>query len=59
MFGINGDAIIYLIIIVVVFLLLREVNCWYWKINKGLEKFEEINENLNELVRLTKKNNLR
>ena len=39
-----------LFILVVIFLLLREFWCWYWKINKiaGLQK--ETNELLKELI---------
>lgn len=40
MFGVGSDPIPGLItlgIVFLVFLLLREVACWYWKINKILE----------------------
>lgn len=29
--------IISIIVLVVIFLLLREINCWYWKINERIE----------------------
>ena len=35
-----------------VFVLIREVMCWYWKINKGILLQEKI---LNELVKLNVK----
>ena len=34
-------VLIYAAVFFVVFLLLREVNCWYWKINKGLALLED------------------
>ena len=37
------ELIIVLVVIIVLFFLLREVNCWYWKINKGIELMEENN----------------
>ena|GEM_PF-2511071 len=32
-----GMALIYFLIVVVVFLIFREVICWYWKINTRIE----------------------
>ena len=41
----NSEVIVYLLIfitvIVVIFLILREVMCWYWKINQNLHLQEE------------------
>jgi hypothetical protein len=45
-----GLTIIVLFVMIMVFLLLREVNCWYWKINKRVELMEEQNELLRELI---------
>ena len=48
-----GDLAFYLviglIIVVVVFLILREVNCWYWKINERLQIQKESLEALKDL----------
>jgi hypothetical protein len=35
-----------LIIAVVIFLVLREIFCWYWKINRMVELLESIDANL-------------
>lgn len=42
--------IIALIILVsfMIFLIMREVMCWYWKINKILDVLNEINDNLKD-----------
>ena len=41
MFMTQGEVFIYLILGIVIlfglFLLLRELNCWYWKINRRIE----------------------
>ena len=37
-------------IAVVLFFALREVNCWYWKINRHIELQEETNNLLQKLV---------
>jgi hypothetical protein len=42
--------LITIVILVVIFLLLREVNCWYWKINDRVKLQKEI---LNELRSIT------
>ena len=42
--------VIGLIICVLVYLALREVNCWYWKINRRIELQEETNELLKKLI---------
>jgi len=36
------NLIVYLAIIVGIFLLCRELICWYWKINKTISNQEEI-----------------
>ena len=36
------NLIVYLAIIVGIFLLCRELVCWYWKINKTISNQEEI-----------------
>jgi hypothetical protein len=39
-----ASTLIVLGIIVVLFLLFREVVCWYWKINRRLEMLTEIRD---------------
>lgn len=37
---------------VLLFILLREFFCWYYKINAGLKELREINANIKEMIRL-------
>lgn len=41
-----GMAVLAIIIAVVIFLVLREIFCWYWKINRLVELLESIDANL-------------
>ncbi len=36
---------------IVIFLVLREFNCWYWKINQRIQLMEEQNELLKEVLK--------
>ena len=49
------EYLIVAIVLVIVFLLLREVNCWYWKINQNIEIKEEQLKLQKETVRLLEK----
>lgn len=42
--------IIFLVIIIVLFIIFRELNCWYWKINERLELQKETVSLLRQLV---------
>lgn len=42
--------IVTLIVLIILFLVMREVNCWYWKINKKIELQEKTNELLEKLI---------
>ena len=42
--GITGTLMITLVILVVIFLIFREVVCWYWKINQSLGLLTEIRD---------------
>lgn len=42
--------IVTLIVTILLYLALREVNCWYWKINKNIELQEKTNELLQKLI---------
>lgn len=44
------QLIIFLIVFIVIFLIMREVNLWYFKINKKIELQEETNRLLKLLV---------
>jgi hypothetical protein len=39
-------AIVTLVIVVAIFLVFREVVCWYWKINRVVELLESIDATL-------------
>ncbi|MBR4631655.1 MAG: hypothetical protein IKO57_14640 [Treponema sp.] len=56
-----GIFFIFLIIAIVIFLLLREFNCWYWKINqkiKTLENMERTLENMERKIDLIQKKSI-
>jgi hypothetical protein len=44
-------VIIGVIIFIVLFLILREVNNWYWKINERISLQNETNEHLKKLTK--------
>ncbi|HVN90370.1 MAG TPA: hypothetical protein VMT61_11200 [Candidatus Binataceae bacterium] len=43
-----SSGIIGLLVVIVIFLLIREVVCWYWKINRMVELLESIDNRLRE-----------
>lgn len=45
-----ATLIVFLLILLGVFLLCRELNCWYWKINRRIELLEEQNNNLKTII---------
>jgi len=49
-----GTGVVYiilgLVVLICVFLLLREVVCWYWKINYQIKLQEETNELLRNIL---------
>ncbi|HNX54847.1 MAG TPA: hypothetical protein PKO30_04640 [Prolixibacteraceae bacterium] len=53
--GMEITIIIYIVLAIALFLILREVACWYWKINERKALMEEQNELLKELIELKKK----
>ena len=42
------------LIIIFIFLLIREILMWYWKINKRIELFVENNKLLKDLIEIVK-----
>jgi len=44
-----GFLLISVIIAIVVFLILREIVCWYWKLNQIVNNLKEINTNIRDL----------
>ena len=41
--GIWQMIIIILIVLIIFYLIIRELNCWYWKINKRIEQTKQTN----------------
>ena len=48
--GTIGTLVIGIIVFVLLFLLLREVNMWYWKINERISLMQEQNDLLRKLI---------
>jgi hypothetical protein len=44
-----GVILVVIVIAIVVFLIAREIVCWYWKINRAITLLESINEQLGDL----------
>ncbi|MFP3868479.1 MAG: hypothetical protein ACLFUU_09990 [Desulfobacteraceae bacterium] len=49
MFGFDLSTLIIILVAIGIFFLLREVNCWYWKINERIMLLEEILTRLENL----------
>lgn len=45
-----GIIVIVIVVIILLFFLLREVNCWYWKINERISLMKEQNDLLRNLL---------
>ena len=45
------EELLIALLIIVVFLVCREIVCWYWKINKAVNLLEEMKDSLERLVR--------
>lgn len=52
-----GDRVISIVVGIIVFLLIREVLAWYWKINERISNQRTTNELLQEQNELLKANN--
>jgi len=37
-----APALLVIVVLLIIFLVGREIVCWYWKINRGVELMEEI-----------------
>ena len=42
-------AVIYILVVLVIFFIARELWCWYWKINAVLERLDEISRKLDKI----------
>ena len=45
-----STIIAVIVILILIFLVLREVNCWYWKINERIELQKKTNKLLKLLI---------
>jgi len=50
-----GFAVIVVVIAIVIFLVCRELNCWYFKINAHISLMEKVIKNQEEIIALLKK----
>jgi hypothetical protein len=56
--NISGDITSILVITgiaILIFLAIREIMCWYWKINITVEELKKANKNLETLISLNRK----
>jgi hypothetical protein len=44
-------TIVVIAVLLIVFLLFREINCWYWKVNERLAEQRRTNELLEMLLK--------
>ena len=51
------DILIYLVVVLVIFLIVRELACWYFKINRTLVVLEEIRDLLKYPPQVTRGDN--
>jgi len=51
------DVLFYIFAILAIFLILRKLNLWYWKIDEKIDLLKDINSNLKEIIEITKKTN--
>lgn len=43
-------AIVFLVIMILIFLVFRAIVLWYWRINEGIELLKSINEKLGRIA---------
>ena len=46
--------LLYLSFLVIIFLIFRELVCWYWKINRAVASLESIDDKLSTLIAANK-----
>jgi hypothetical protein len=47
----NSTLIGIIVVVLLLFLIARELNCWYWKINKRVTLMEQQNKYLRALIK--------
>ena len=50
-------GILVILGIILIIILVREVNCWYWKINDRIKKMDQISSDLDDIKTLLEENN--
>ena len=50
--GVVGFGVIFIIVVIIVFLICREVICWYWKINLMVSLSLETNKHQDTIIKL-------
>jgi len=55
--NLTSNDLIYLLAFIAVFLICRELSCWYFKINKTIAVLEEIRELLRDFQQVAKVEN--
>lgn len=53
----SSNEILAIVALILIFLLCRELNCWYFKINDRKNQMDKIIENQEEIIELLKKSN--
>ena len=53
----SSNEILAIVVLILIFFLCRELNCWYFKINDRKNQMDKIIENQEEIIELLKKSN--
>ena len=53
----SSNEILAIVALILIFLLCRELNCWYFKINDRKNQMDKIIENQEEIIELLMKRN--
>lgn len=53
----SSEDILVIVVLIVIFYLCRELNCWYFKINDRKKQMDQMIENQQEIINLLKKLN--
>ena len=48
--NVERNLLISIVVAIVIFLIIREILCWYWKINARLAQLEKLNEKMDALL---------
>ena len=48
--NVERNLLISIVVAIVIFVIIREILCWYWKINARLAQLEKLNEKMDALL---------